>query len=49
MDGGYSRVWLENVKGRGETRGERICLRMKDLIIKATLYYSDSRVVIDIF
>jgi hypothetical protein len=49
MEGGYYRVWLESVKGHGELRGERICLRMKDCVIKATLYYSDSRVVVDIF
>jgi hypothetical protein len=49
IEGGYSRVWIETLKGHGEIRGERVCLRMNDRVIKSTLYYSDSRVVIDIF
>lgn len=49
VEGGYSRVWLEVVKGHNEIRGERVCLRMGDKVLKSTLYYSDSRVVIDIF
>lgn len=48
-DDGYTRVWLELLKKNNVMKGERVCLRMNNQVIKATLYYSDFRVVIDIF
>jgi hypothetical protein len=49
VEEGYTRVWLELLRKDNELKGERVCLRMKNRVLKATLYYSDSRVVIDIF
>ena len=49
MAKGYTRVWLELLKKDGVLKGERVCLRLENQVIKATLYYSESRVVVDIF
>lgn len=46
--GGVYRMWIERVENGNEIRGERFCMRSDVLVVKATLYYSDSRVVFDL-
>lgn len=46
--GGVYRMWIERVEKNQEIRGERFCMRSDYLVVKATLYYSDSRVVFDL-
>jgi hypothetical protein len=41
-------MWCETINKSGEIRGECFCMRTNHILIKATLYYSDSRVVVDI-
>ena len=43
-----SRVWIELVSSSDIPKGERVCMRFGNRLLKATLYYSDSRVVIDL-
>lgn len=45
---GVFRMWMEQVGKNGTIRGERFCLRTHGLLMKATLYYSDMRVVVDL-
>ena len=45
---GVYRFWIERLEHNGELKGERFCMRSTILVMKATLYYSDSRVVIDL-
>jgi hypothetical protein len=45
---GIYRMWMEVVEKNGEVRGERFCMRSSVVTMRATLYYSDSRVVIDL-
>lgn len=45
---GVYRMWIELIEKGNEIRGERFCMRNDLLIMKATLYYSDSRVVFDL-
>jgi hypothetical protein len=45
---GVYRMWIERVKKNNKIRGERFCMRNDLLILKATLYYSDNRVVLDL-
>lgn len=42
-------MWIEQVVEKdGKLRGERFCMKMKNVLVKATLYYSDKRVVFDL-
>ena len=45
---GVYRMWMEVVEKDGEYKGERFCMRSSVVTMRATLYYSDSRVVIDL-
>ena len=45
---GIFRMWMEQIEKGGTLRGERFCMRTRSLLMKATLFYSDSRVVIDL-
>lgn len=45
---GVYRMWMEQVSKGGIIRGERFCMRTRGFLMKTTLYYSDSRVVIDL-
>lgn len=45
---GIYRMWIERVEKKGELRGERFCMTSTVLVMTATLYYSDNRVVIDV-
>jgi hypothetical protein len=41
-------MWLERVEKGGVQKGERFCMRNGRILLRATLYYSDSRVVFDL-
>jgi hypothetical protein len=41
-------MWLEIVTKGGVLKGEKFCMRNGSVLLTATLYYSDSRVVFDI-
>lgn len=41
-------MWLEKVEKGGLRKGERFCMRDGRILLRATLYYSDSRVVFDL-
>lgn len=43
-----SRVWIELVSSSDIPKGERVCMILGKTFLKATLYYSDGRVVIDL-
>lgn len=45
---GVYRMWIELVSKRGQIKGERFCMRTNKLLLRATLYYSDSRIVFDL-
>ena len=45
---GTTRIWIERVVRKNEIRGERVCMRRGRLIIKATYYYSDNHIVLDL-
>lgn len=45
----YNRVWTELVFLGSTIKGERLCIRFDKIILKSTYYYSDERVVIDLF
>ena len=45
---GVYRMWMEVVEKKGKIKGERFCMRSSIAIMRATLYYSDNRVVIDL-
>lgn len=42
-----TRVWIETLSTNGVVKGERISMRFGTVILQATLYFSDGRVVID--
>lgn len=41
------RVWVETITNDGMLRGERVYLRRGRSVLRASLYYSDGRVVLD--
>lgn len=41
-------MWLELVRKGGIVKGERFCMRNGRILLRATLYYSDNRVVFDL-
>lgn len=45
---GIYRMWMEVVEKNGVVKGERFCMRSSVVTMRATLYYSDNRVVIDL-
>jgi hypothetical protein len=45
----YNRVWSELVNLGSTIRGERLCIRYGRTVLKSTYYYSDDRIVVDIY
>jgi hypothetical protein len=45
---GIYTMWIERVEKNDEIRGERFCMKTKQMLFRATMYYSDGRVVFDI-
>jgi len=41
-------MWMEQVKKGNELKGERFCMKTKTMLLRATMYYSDGRVVFDL-
>lgn len=41
-------MWLELLEYKGEVRGEIFGMKTNNILLMATLYYSDNRVVLDI-
>ena len=46
-DNGMTRIWLELVIYDNDLKGERVCMMIRGRIFKATLFYSDERVVLE--
>lgn len=47
IDDPTSKLWIERLDKNGDIKGERVCVKTKRYFFKATLYYSDNRVVLD--
>lgn len=45
----FSRVWIEAVKKNNDIKAERVCFLVNKSILKATHYFSDNRVIIDLY
>lgn len=41
-------IWIELVKCGDYIKGERVCMKNSYFLLRATLYYSDLRVVLDL-
>lgn len=46
--GRSSRVWLETINNGKEIRGERVGIRNGRLVMRASVYFSDGRFVLDL-
>ena len=45
---GIYRMWIERVCKNGIVKGERFYMKTNNFLIRATLFYSDGRVVFDV-